>query len=388
MLSSSNAEVVVIGGGVVGLSVAWRLARRDLRVILLERGECGQESSWAAAGILAPGNPNFHGPMSEMHLESLDRYPDFAAELQETTGIDIEYERCGRIELCATDQRYRMGLSEVRAAAERKTPDGQAVLEMLTLEQAKEREPGIGCDAFGALYCRVTARIRNTRLLKALRRACELAGVEIREECSVEGLLVEGGRVKGIAAKDGPLESDRVVLAAGAWSSQLHPRLEEVGRVFPSKGQAVLLHMENPPLSGIIKRKHCYLIARRDGHIYLGSSDEPEAGFNKRPTATAMSELMSAALEMVPGAASASVVNMWAGLRPHTDDNRPMIGPVPGLEGLIAAYGHYKTGLIFAPLTPRIVCDLIIDGRTDYDLSRCIPGRRGRDGSKPSKHRF
>ncbi len=384
-MSSGNAEVIVIGGGVVGLSVAWRLAQRDLRVTLLERGGCGQESSWAAAGILAPGNPNFHGPMSAMHLESLDLYPGFVAELQEITGIDVEYERCGRIELCPTDQRYRMGLSEVRAAAERRTPGGQPVLEMLTFAQAKEREPSIGGDAFGALLCRMTARIRNTRLLKALRRACELAGVKIREECPVEGLLVEGERVKGIAAKDGPLESDWVVLAAGAWSSRLHPRLEEVGRVFPSKGQAVLLHMEAPPLSGIIKCKHCYLVVRRDGHVYLGSSDEPEAGFSKRSTATAMNELMSAALEMVPAVASASLVNMWAGLRPRTDDNRPMIGPVPGLEGLIAAYGHYKTGLIFAPLTPRIVCDLIIDGRTDYDLSRCLPGRTGRDGSRPSK---
>ena len=133
--------------------------------------------------------------------------------------------------------------------------------------------------------------------------------------------------------------------------------------------------MENPPLNGIIKRKHVYLVARPDGHVYLGATDEPEAGFNKRPTAAAMSELMTAALEILPGLASASVVDMWAGLRPRTDDRRPMIGPVPGLDRLIAAYGHYRTGLAFAPITAQIVCQLIMDGRTEYDLSRCIPGR-------------
>ena len=375
----------MIGGGVVGLSVAWRLAQRGARVTLLERGACGQESSWAAAGILAPGNPNFHGPMSAMHLESLDMYPAFAAELQEASGIDVEYDRCGRIELCATDQRYRMGLSEVRAAAERKTPDGQPVLEMLTLDEAKEREPSIRCNAYGALLCRVSARIRNTRLLKALRTVCEQAGVKIVENCPVKELQVEGERVSGVVTNDGCNQADRVVLCAGAWSSQLHPRLEKVGPVFPSKGQAVLLRMENPPVNSIVKRGHCYLLARRDEHVFLGSTDEPEAGFNKRSTAVAMSDLMSGALEMVPGAASASVVGMWAGLRPRTHDNRPMIGPVPGLEGLIAAYGHHKTGLVFTPLTPRIVCELIIDGRTDYDLSRCIPGREGRPNSKRSK---
>jgi len=374
----------VIGGGVVGLSVAWRLARHGVRVALLERGLCGQESSWAAAGILAPGNPNFRGPMSELHLRSLDMYPAFIAELQEITGIDVEYERCGRIELCSTDQRYRMGLSEVRAAAQRQTPEGQPVLEMLTLDQAKQREPNIGCDAFGALLCRVSARLRNTRLLKALKKACELARVAIMEGCRVSGLLIEGERVRGVIGEDGSWACDRVVVCAGAWSSQLHPRLEETGRVFPSKGQAVLLHMEDPPVTTVVKRDHCYLVARRDGHIFLGSSDEPEAGFNKRSTATAMDGLMSAALEMVPAAGEASVVGMWAGLRPRTDDNRPMIGPVPGLDGVIAAYGHYKTGLIFAPLTPRIVCELIVEGRTDYDLSRCVPGRQNRLNSKRS----
>ncbi|MFH0982355.1 MAG: glycine oxidase ThiO [Planctomycetota bacterium] len=374
-MSTHHAEVIVIGGGAIGLCVAWRLGQRGIRVTLLERGACGQEASWAAAGILAPGNPNRRGPMSTLHLKSLDLYPAFVAELQEATSLDLEYTRCGRIELCATEQRYRMGLSEVRAAASRRMPDGQPVLEMFTLEQAKEREPGIGCEAFGALLCRVSARVRNTRLFKALRGACELAGVTLLEDCPVEGLVVAGEQVRGVVAKAGHFAADRVVLAAGAWSSSLHPRLEQVARVFPSKGQAVLLHMEQSPVVGIIKRQHCYLVARPDGDVYLGATDEPEAGFNKRPTTAAMSTLMAAALEMLPWLAEASVVEMWAGLRPRTEDNRPMIGPVPGLEGLIAAYGHYKTGLVFAPLTARIVCDLVLEGRSGYDLSRCLPGR-------------
>lgn len=368
-------DVVVIGGGVIGLAAAWRLGQRGLRVTLLERGACGQEASWAAAGILAPGNPNRRGPMSAMHLESLDLYPGFVAEIEDISGIQTEYERCGRIELCPTDQRYRMGLSEVRAAADRPMPNGLPALEMLTLEQAREHEPGMGCPAHGALLCRRSARIRNTRLLKALRRACELANVKLTEGCAAEGLLVEAERVKGVACENGSIDADRVVLAAGSWSSQLHPQLAQVADVFPSKGQAVLLHMKEPPLKGIIKRGHGYLVGRADGHVYVGATDEPEVGFNKRPTARGISGLMAAALDILPGLASAAVVDMWAGLRPRTRDRRPMIGPVPGIDGLIAAYGHYKTGLALAPVTARIVGDLILDGHTREDLALCRPGR-------------
>ena len=110
-----SGEVVVVGGGVIGLSVAWRLGQRGVTVTLLESGRCGQESSWACAGILAPGNPNFHGPMTDLHLEALNGFPDYVAELESATGIGLEYDRCGRIELCTTDQRYRMGLSEIKS---------------------------------------------------------------------------------------------------------------------------------------------------------------------------------------------------------------------------------------------------------------------------------
>ncbi|MCP4590193.1 MAG: glycine oxidase ThiO [bacterium] len=374
-MSEPGPDVIVIGGGVIGLSIAWQLARGGLRVWVFERGVCGQEASWAAAGVLSPGNPNHRGLMSAMHLDSLSMYPEFVERIEEDTGAELEYERCGRVELCHTDQRYRMGLSEVRATAELQTPDGQSVLEMLTLEEAKQHEPGIDCDAFGALLCRVSARLRNTRLLKALRQACEHVGVRIHEERPINELLVEGERVLGVVAGDGRVHAGKTVLAAGAWSSQLHPFLEQVAPTFPSQGEAVLLHMDKPPVRGIIKRKNCYLVARPDGHVYLGATDDPEAGFKKRPSAAGTSQLMSTALELVPGLAEASVVNMWAGLRPRTDDRRPMIGPVPGLDGLIAAYGHYKTGLVFAPITARIVSELIVDGLTDYDLSRCIPGR-------------
>ena len=378
-------DVIIIGGGVIGLTTAWRLAQRGLQVTLLEGDTCGQAASWTAAGILSPGNPNRHGPMSDLHLESLDLYPAFVAELESISGIDLEYDRCGRIELCGTEQRYRMGLSEVRAAAERRMPDGAPVLEMLTLADARAREPGLAAEAHGVLLCRASARIRNTRLLKALREACETSGVKLNEDCPALALVVDSGRVRGVATAQERFNADGVVVCAGPWSSALHPQLESTARVFPSKGQAILLHMDSPPLTGIVKRGHCYVVTRRDGHIYLGATDEPEAGFNTRPTAVAQHDLMQNALELLPGLAEASVVDMWAGLRPRTDDSRPMLGPVPGLDGLIAAYGHYKTGLVFAPITARIVTELIVDGRTAADLSRCIPGREMRARRSPDE---
>jgi glycine oxidase len=325
--------------------------------------------------MLVPPSPHRRGPVSVLLRESLAAYPAFAEELLTVTGIDIEYERCGRMEICTTDQKYRMALSQVRASEDRRMPDGSPVQEMLSVDDARRTEPAIGCEAPGVLLCRESARLRNTRLLKALRRACDLAGVKIVEDAPVIELIVEGERVRGIQGSTETHRADRVVLCAGAWSSQLHPLLERRTPVFPSRGQAVLLYMSEPPFNVLIERARCYVARRRDGHIYLGATDEPEAGFDKHTTPAGVGGLMNRALEMIPALADASVVTMWSGLRPRTPDRRPYIGPVPGLEGLIAATGHYRNGLLLAPITARIVADLVLDGRTDCDLSGCLPGR-------------
>ncbi len=186
---------------------------------------------------------------------------------------------------------------------------------------------------------------------------------------------MQGQRVVGVRTEKDAFYSDAVVLCAGAWSSQICERLRTLMPVHPVKGQIVLLKLESRPFGPVISHGKEYLVARRDGHVLMGSTEEPEALFNKRSTAAGVSRLIDMALRHVPSLAQGSVVGTWAGLRPGTPDDRPYIGPVPEYDGLIAATGHFRSGLILAPSTAEAV-ECMLDGRNyAIDLSVCRPGR-------------
>jgi glycine oxidase len=213
-------------------------------------------------------------------------------------------------------------------------------------------------------------------MLAALVTACERAGVRIIEQTAVKAYEVSGDRVTGVVCPDTTHHAGHVVLCAGAWSSRIEPAaVSALIPVHPVKGQIVLAKMPEPPFTHVINRRDNYLVPRDDGHVLIGATKEPEAGFDKRNTAKETAGLMTAAIEMVPRLGEACVIGMWAGLRPGTPDQRPYIGPVPGFDGLIAATGHYRIGFTLAPITADIVRDLIVSGQCAFDLTRCRPGR-------------
>ncbi len=371
-----QADVIVIGAGIIGLSTTLRLQQAGLNVTLLERDFCGREASWAGAGIVSPGNPHRHDSLYEIHCASIDRYPDYCAELEELSGLDVEYRRCGALDFLVTDQFVQMAKSNVRVTAEAKTLEGGPVLELLSREQAAKIEPEVTGECHAFLHCRRTAQVRNSRLLAALVTACERAGVRIVEESPVESYELQGERVVGVTASGTTYHAKHVVLCAGAWSSQIAPAaVSGLMPVSPVRGQIVLARLPEPPFTHVINRRDNYLVPRDDGHVLIGTTKEPEAGFDKRNTAKETAKLMSTAIEMVPRLAEATVPGMWAGLRPDTPDHRPYIGPVPGFDGLIAATGHFRIGLTLAPITADIVRDLIVNGKSEFDLERCKPGR-------------
>lgn len=366
---------MVIGGGVIGLSAALWLRRAGVSVTVLERGECGREASWAAAGVLSPPNPHRTDPLFHIHQASLGMYREFCEELKGLTGIDPQYIRSDALDLLTTEQAVQMAKSDVRAMGDGRTEDGRPLMEVLTADEARVVEPGVG-DAPAYLLDRRTAQVRNPRLMQALTAACEKLGVVIEEDCTVTGLIREGSRVRGVTADTSTHFADFVVLAAGAWSTQvLDESSAPLVPVHPVRGQMILLCTERAPFSHIINMKKTYLVPRCDGLILLGATVEPEAGFDKHNTAAGVGKLMADAMAMMPCLAEAPVAAMWAGFRPGTPDSRPHIGAVPGSEGLIAATGHFRTGLALAPITARIVCELVTAGKTSFDLSRCAPGR-------------
>jgi glycine oxidase len=333
-------------------------------------------------------------------------YPAFCEALQAATGIDPEYELCGELELAFDEAGLASLRSDVEAGSGRvlasptplsptsprrvfaalDSPKGgdegasrpQPAFEMLASSHVREIEPAASREIFGAMLCRETAQVRNPRLLRALHQACVDAGVTIREGTPVQALLRSKECVAGVLAGAGTGEefaAGTVILCAGAWSAQLEPRLQCLMPVVPVRGQMILMRLDKRPFSHIIARGKTYLVPRRDGHVLLGATEEKESGFEKRCTPKGINSLISKGIQLVPSIAEASVAATWSGLRPGTPDDMPYLGRVPGFDGLIAATGHFRTGLAMAPATADVVLS-ILEGRAyDLDLSIAAPGR-------------
>ena len=372
---ATEFDVLVIGGGVIGLAAARQLAARGRRVVVVERGVCGGESSWAGAGILSPGHPNRRDTLWQLTERSLERYPLWCAELHRESGVDPEYDVRGELSLCFDEESVRTEQATAHAADEAGRARGIAPGSWIEGEELRRLESAVSENALGARLCHRSATVRNPRLLRALTESCRRRGVKIREQTSVDGLMVDQGRVRGARVGEDSLLADHVVLAAGAWSSQLHPSLAKLLPVHPVRGQIVLLRSERPLVRHVISCGRHYVVPRRDGHILLGSTEEPEAGFAKRNTADGIAEVIAKALTMARGLADLPVEATWSGLRPGTPDERPYIGPVPGFDGLIAATGHFRSGLTLAPVTADLV-EGIVEGRSDLpELSALRPAR-------------
>ncbi len=375
-MQEKSADILVVGGGVIGLAIARRLALEDRRVELLERDACGRAASWAGAGVLAPPNPHRKDNAAKLHLRSLALYPGFCASLLDETGIDPEYDACGELEV-AWDERGMESLrSDAEAAGGRRTADGRPAYEVLAKEQALGLEPLVAAHAVGGMVSRETAQVRNPRLLSALRASCVRLGVTIREQTQVQGLVIDGDRVTGVRTDDAVSSAAMTILCAGAWSSQLGPPLDQLMPVRPVRGQMVLMKLDRRSFQHVISRGKTYWVPRRDGHVLLGATEEPDAGFVIRNTPQGIAGLSQRGLKLVPSMADAPIVATWAGLRPGTPDDLPYLGPIPGLAGLIAATGHFRSGLSLAPATAEVVASLVLGRAYDLNLACCRPGRR------------
>ncbi|MGB4259238.1 MAG: FAD-dependent oxidoreductase, partial [Phycisphaerae bacterium] len=306
------SDVIVIGGGIVGMSTAWQLAKEGLSVTILERGRCGQEASWAGAGVLQCGNWHRRDPLVVLLRESLRRYDAFTAELREQTGIDPEFIHCGSFELLFEDQQYRMAASEVRAAESYRETYGRAVLELLPPEEARKIEPNISAEILGVKANSVNCQIRNPLLVAAVKTACLAAKVRIVEDCSVREILRDGDKVTGVKSDQGTFSGPNVVLAAGSWSSLIEREVGRLVQVYPVRGQIVLLERSPRLFTHIVDRGKCYMVPRLDGRIVVGATEEHETGYDKRNTVEGLNHLLTLCQKLVPALAGVPVVRTWA----------------------------------------------------------------------------
>lgn len=372
----TRADVLVIGGGIVGLAVAWRAAGRGLSVTVLERGRIGRGASHVAAGMLAPVSElefGEHGRRAlELGLRSAQMWQPFAQELERASGIDVGLRASGTLIVARDDDDAR----ELEREMELRTSLGLRAVR-LRASEAREREPALAPVVRLALEAPDDHSLDPRCAVRALRKACEQAGVRIREHSVVERLALEGERVTGAVLADGEgLHARDVVMAAGCWSGLIeglpsHARVP----VRPVKGQIMLLRDPAGPglLSRPVRYGRGYLVPRPDGRFVLGGTVE-ERGFDVQPTAGAVYELLRYAQEVVPGVSELELIELNVGFRPGTPDNAPIIGR-GALEGLVWATGHYRNGILLTPLTADLVAGLLTGGPRDALLSTCDPAR-------------
>jgi glycine oxidase len=349
----SHPDVLVIGGGVIGLTSAYCLAKAGLTVEVIEQGEIGREASWAGAGILPPGQPTkARLPIDRLRAESTSQFADFSAQLREETGIDNGYSRCGGIELVDDDD-----LPKVIAP----WTDEDIAYEILTKETLSAIESNVVLPpGMTAIHLPDFAQVRNPWHLRALKAACEQLGVKLHEKTPFIGWGLIRNRVVTAQTADAARRSAGVyLLTGGAWSGPLLRPLGIRPPVRPLQGQIVLY----PPFRGVLTRilmlGKRYLVPRpSDGRILVGSTED-DVGFIKTPTPEGIEELCQFARALIPELRPIPIETCWAGLRPATPDGLPYLGVVPGYPNVFAAVGHHRAGIQLSLATAQVMTALI-----------------------------
>ena len=367
-----NREVLIIGGGVIGLSIARELHLRGVRQIaVLDKGVCGEESSWAAAGMLGPqAEANYAGSFFDLCCGSRDLYPEFAADLLAETGVDIELDRSGTLYAAFTDE----DVAVLNTRYEWQKKAGLAV-ERLTADETRRAEPFVSPDVRMSLLFPDDWQVENRKLLAALRHYAEINEIDLIENTAVESLLMKEGLVVGAKTHDSTIFAGKTVLATGAWSS-----LIKIGdapmpfAVTPVRGQMICMRTAKRLFERVIYSRRGYIVPRADGRILAGSTTE-FAGFTKAVTDDATADLSNIAFEIAPSMDNLPIVDSWSGLRPFASDGLPIIGVLDGVDGLVIATAHYRNGILLAPMTAKITSDLLTDGIADRSLDEYSPNR-------------
>lgn len=365
-------DILIVGGGVIGLSIARELAAAGLRVSLLDRQACGREASWAGAGILPPTVPGSPvDPLARLTAASHALWPGLSAELRESTGIDNGYRACGGLTLAGVADEvpeisFRSGERlPLQDEIEAWRTAGAAVVE-LDGPGLIAREPALASGVRAGFSLPDLCQVRNPWHLRALLADCRRRGVQIEESVEVREVWRDGERVRGVVIDGGRREAGHVVIAGGAWSqSLLPPDAAATTPVTPVRGQMLLLRTPKRLLTHVIECGHRYLVPRDDGRVLAGSTEEL-AGYDRRTTPEGIAGLLQFATAIVPALQDATQEQSWAGLRPYTPRGIPCIGPVPGVEGLYLAAGHFRSGLHLSAITARLIRNHILgEGSSD-----------------------
>ncbi|MRH41830.1 glycine oxidase ThiO [Aquibacillus halophilus] len=361
---SDTYDAIVIGGGVNGGSTAYNLAKRGKKVLLLEKDRLASKASGAAAGMLAAqAELDEDGPLFQLAKKSRDLFQGLAGEIKTLSGIDIELINKGMYKVALTNEQVK----EYKQIISIQQKCGETV-QWLTGDEVRSKEPNLSDAILGAMYIEKDGQVSAPQLTLGLLKSAAAIGVDIREYISVDSFLFESERVSGVVTNQGNFFSENIIVTTGAWSKRL---LEDTGlqlETYPVKGECFSVVSHQPLLSGTIFSHGCYLVPKKGGRIIVGATVKPNT-FNQQVTVDGISSLMDKAKKLMPSIAEAEWEKAWAGIRPQTFDGLPYLGEHPIYQGLFIATGHFRNGILLAPITGEVMADLVEKKQPSVDLT-------------------
>jgi glycine oxidase len=363
-------DVLIIGGGIMGTSAAWELSSHGSKVVVLERSVPGAEASSAAAGILgAQAEAHAPGPMAELCLASRERYAKFAGTLNKETHVDVGYRECGVLRVAFAPAHVK----QVVTAAGWQKKRGLSV-EALTRKKLATHEAALSPELAGGVRFGADSRVDPKALLRALHIAALGRGVRFQSGTFVRRIVVEGERAVGVALDDGSvLRAHNVVVAAGSWTSLIDGLGLPAGQVIPARGQIIELELPAPPLTHVVFGPGAYLVPRDDGRVLVGSTLE-FVGYEREVTAGAVRDLLTHATALLPALSRAGLRATWSNFRPYTKDELPLLGGTK-IQRLFLSTGHYRNGILLAPISAQIVRAAVLGQRSPIALGAFSPER-------------
>jgi glycine oxidase len=365
-------KVLVIGAGIIGNAVAWRMARAGADVTIVERGRAGQEASWAAAGMIAPqAEAEGTGPFLRFCVEGKKAFEALLPELIAESGVDPEYDQGSGVLYLGFNEKDRAELA-ARAKWQR---DAGLRVEEISGEQARAIAPAVSPHAIYALYFPHENRIENRQLTQAFLVAAVKAGAKLIEDSRVEAIETRGGKFAGLRLQGGDLvEGAAAINAAGSWASLIRGTEADNIRLYPVRGQIVCFQTRPNLVGPSIFSLRGYAVPRRDGRLLAGSTREM-ARYSKDVTLEGMEGIVRAARDMLPSLSGMRFREAWAGLRPATADFLPVLGASPTIPGLYYATGHFRSGILLAAITGRVMAAMITGGKPETDIGPFSPAR-------------
>ena len=370
-MSNNSQHVIIVGAGVIGCSIAYHLSSLGVDVTLIERNKIASGSSGVAAGMIASVSEGFSdhigfkkdlGNLFKLASKSRSHLLNLLKQLEKESGIDIEYRESGIMHLAFIESEVK----ELQNRLEWQSKLGMGI-EWLDRKQTLELEPNLNIDVQGSLFSPNEGHVNSRRLVNAFARAAVHNGARILENTDVLDLLSSNGRVTGVKSQNGNFYSDWVVIAAGSWAGRLSNWIGMNVPIKPIRGQVLAVRLIPSPVKHILWKGINWMVPKADGSILMGTTRE-DAGFDDNPNIGSIANILDKCIDLVPDLFNANLHKVWAGLRPTTPDEIPIIGPVKEFDGLVLALGHYRSGIMLSAVSGKLVSDFICSG-VDNDIT-------------------